>query len=327
MKKLFLLVLLCLNVNGASMKISAYPEATVIGPLDLFITAYWSGTNYSTNNSVPYSLILNQLSASISSNLVITNFSISNFFATNLFVSNIYATNIYSSNIYTTNIYTSNLYSTIIYTSNLFSTNIYTSNLYATNIYVYNLNATNLYTSNLYATNIFSENIYTSNLFATNVYTTNLYASNIYATNISVYTLNVNDLVVTNSLIVNGINALYRNYGAAASDLTTALTTGTNKAIIRLPHAMTLTSVRASLLVEQTGGSIFTVDVNENGTSVLSTKITIDNGENSSVDAATQPVISDSALAADSEIEFDIDQIGDGTAIGLQVWIIGIQVP
>ncbi len=112
---------------------------------------------------------------------------------------------------------------------------------------------------------------------------------------------------------------------AAASDETTALTTGTAKVTFRLPHAMTLTGVRASLTTAQTSGSIFTVDINENGTSVLSTKLTIDNNEKTSVTAATPAVISDSVLADDSEITIDIDQIGDGTAKGLKITLIGIR--
>ena len=61
----------------------------------------------------------------------------------------------------------------------------------------------------------------------------------------------------------------------AASDETTALTTGTAKVTFRMPHAMTLTSVRASLTTAQASGSIFTVDINQGGTSVLGTKLTI----------------------------------------------------
>src|SRR5262245_7834025 len=75
---------------------------------------------------------------------------------------------------------------------------------------------------------------------------------------------------------------------------------GTAKFTFRLPLAVTLTGVRASLNVAQTSGSIFTVDINENGTTVLSTKLTIDNTEKTSTTAATAPVISDSALADDS---------------------------
>lgn len=111
--------------------------------------------------------------------------------------------------------------------------------------------------------------------------------------------------------------------GVACSDETTALSTGTAKATFRMPFAMTLTAVRANLATAQTSGSIFTVDVNEAGTTILSTKLTIDNGEKTSTTAATAAVISDSALADDAEITVDIDQIGDGTAKGLKVWLIG----
>jgi hypothetical protein len=111
--------------------------------------------------------------------------------------------------------------------------------------------------------------------------------------------------------------------GIACSDETTALAAGTATITFRMPHAMTLTAVRASLTTAQSSGSIFTVDINEGGTTVLSTKITIDNGEKTSTTAATPPVISDSSLADDAEMTVDIDQIGDGTAKGLKIWLIG----
>jgi hypothetical protein len=109
----------------------------------------------------------------------------------------------------------------------------------------------------------------------------------------------------------------------ACSDETTALTTGTGKVTFRMPFAMTVTSVKASLTTAQTSGSIFTVDINDSGSTILSTKLTIDNTEKTSTTAATAAVISDSALAADAEITIDIDQIGDGTAKGLKVTISG----
>jgi hypothetical protein len=109
----------------------------------------------------------------------------------------------------------------------------------------------------------------------------------------------------------------------AASDETTALTAGTAKVTFRMPYAMTVTEVRASLTTAQASGSIFTVDINESGTSILSTKLTIDNTEKTSTTAATPAVISDTALADDAEITIDIDQIGDGTATGLKITIIG----
>jgi hypothetical protein len=93
-----------------------------------------------------------------------------------------------------------------------------------------------------------------------------------------------------------------------------------------MPYAMTVTAVRASLSTAQASGSIFTVDINEGGTTILSTKLTIDNTEKTSTTAATAAVISDSALADDAEITIDIDQIGNGTAKGLKVTIIGTRV-
>jgi hypothetical protein len=111
----------------------------------------------------------------------------------------------------------------------------------------------------------------------------------------------------------------------ACSDETTALTTGASKVTFRMPCAMTVTSVRASLTTAQSSGSTFTVDINEDGTSILSTKLTIDNTEKTSV-TAERPVISDSSLADDAEITVDIDQVGDGTAKGLKITIIGTRV-
>jgi nitrogen fixation protein len=112
----------------------------------------------------------------------------------------------------------------------------------------------------------------------------------------------------------------------ACSDETTALTTGAGKVTFRTPCAMTVTAVRASLTTAQSSGNIFTVDINEGNTSILSTKLTIDNTEKTSTAAATPPVISDNSLADDAEITVDIDQIGDGTAKGLKVTIIGTRV-
>jgi len=109
----------------------------------------------------------------------------------------------------------------------------------------------------------------------------------------------------------------------AASDESTALTTGTGKVTFRMPYAFTVSSVRASLTTAQASGSIFTVDINEGGTTILSTKLTIDNTEKTSTTAATPAVISDTALANDAEITIDIDQIGDGTAKGLKITLIG----
>lgn len=109
----------------------------------------------------------------------------------------------------------------------------------------------------------------------------------------------------------------------AVSDETTDLTTGTAKVTFRMPFAMTLTAVRASVTTAPTG-SVLTVDINESGTSILSTKLTIDATEKTSTTAATPAVISDSALADDAEMTIDIDGVGSTVAgAGLKVYLIG----
>ena len=109
----------------------------------------------------------------------------------------------------------------------------------------------------------------------------------------------------------------------ACSDETTALTAGTAKVTFRMPYAMTLTAVRASVTTAPTGSTLV-VDINEAGTSILSTKLSIDVSQETSTTATTPAVISDSGLADDAEITIDIDQIGTSTAgAGLKVTLIG----
>ena len=107
------------------------------------------------------------------------------------------------------------------------------------------------------------------------------------------------------------------------TDDSEALVAGTAAITFRMPFAMTVTEVRASLVTAQSSGDILTIDINESGSTILSTKLTVDNGEETSTTAAAAAVISDSALADDAEITIDIDQIGDGTAEGLQVSLKG----
>jgi len=134
------------------------------------------------------------------------------------------------------------------------------------------------------------------------------------------------------NLTVEG-NLLYRaggsfvgmpfEYSLAISDETTSLTTGTAKVTFRMPCAVTLTAVRASVTTAPTGSTLV-VDINEAGASILSTKLSIDASEKTSTTAATPPVISDSALADDAEMTIDIDQIGSTIAgTGLKVTLIG----
>jgi len=96
-----------------------------------------------------------------------------------------------------------------------------------------------------------------------------------------------------------------------------------NIAYMRMPYKFRLTDVRASVKVAG-DTSVTTVDIKEDGVSILSTLLTIDANEKTSTTAATPVVISDYALADDAEITIDITTISAGTAAdGLQVYLIG----
>lgn len=108
----------------------------------------------------------------------------------------------------------------------------------------------------------------------------------------------------------------------AISDETTDLTTGL-KVTFRMPYAFTASAVRASLTTAATG-SLFIVDIQESGVTVLSTNISIDISEKTSTTAETAPVIDDADWADDAEITIIIDQIGSSDAgAGGKVTIIG----
>lgn len=108
----------------------------------------------------------------------------------------------------------------------------------------------------------------------------------------------------------------------ALSDLTTALTTGTTKGYWRPAFAATGVSARTSLRVVSSSG-LPTVDMNKNGSTMMSTKLTIDASELTSVTAATPVVMSSTTFAIDDLIEWDIDVAGTG-AMGLIVTVTGI---
>lgn len=108
----------------------------------------------------------------------------------------------------------------------------------------------------------------------------------------------------------------------AVSDESTPITAGAAKLIFRMPYAFVLTGVRASLSAPSTAG-VVQVDVNENGASIFgANKLTIDQGEKTSVTAATPADLTDAILADDAEITIDIDAAGTD-AKGLKLTLIG----
>ena len=114
----------------------------------------------------------------------------------------------------------------------------------------------------------------------------------------------------------------------ACGDETTAIGATGQVLSFRMPFAMTLNAgilgIKGSLVTAGTGVNLLTVDINEAGSTILSTKLTFDATETTSVSAATPVVISDVNLAADSIITVDIDQLDSGgVAAGLKITLLG----
>ena len=110
----------------------------------------------------------------------------------------------------------------------------------------------------------------------------------------------------------------------AISDETSDLTVGQGKLVFRMPYAMTITDVRASVTTPPTGSTII-VDIEQGGSSIFTTNLlSIDAGVKTSTTAATPPNITTTALNDDVEIIVNIDQVGSTVAgTGLKVYLIG----
>jgi hypothetical protein len=106
---------------------------------------------------------------------------------------------------------------------------------------------------------------------------------------------------------------LLETQAIAFGDETTDITVGTGKAEFIIPFNCTISAVYVGLTTAPTG-SVATFDVNVGGTSILSTKVTIDPGEKNSNTADIPPVISTPAYTAFSAITVDIDGIGSSDA-------------
>lgn len=108
----------------------------------------------------------------------------------------------------------------------------------------------------------------------------------------------------------------------AASDEGTEIVSATSSVVkFRMPFAMKLSDVKVS--ANSGPSATATFDINEAGSTILSTKLHLDPGEKSSRSAATSAVISDSVLADDAEISFDIDNPGTAGLKGVKFTLIG----
>lgn len=107
----------------------------------------------------------------------------------------------------------------------------------------------------------------------------------------------------------------------------TANLTATDGVIdFRMPFSMTVSEIKVSATEAPTGSSI-TAHVEKNGVNILTTDLSIDDGELTSRTASTPAVIGESTFTDDDRITVDVSQIGSTTAgKGLHVYLIGNQV-
>jgi len=113
------------------------------------------------------------------------------------------------------------------------------------------------------------------------------------------------------------------SFVVAVSDEASTLTSGLAKVTFRLPYDFNLTSVVATLSTASSSGSV-TFDINKNGSSILSTLLTIDQSEETSLTASVAAVVSDDECLAGDEITVDVDDAGT-SASGAKMMLIGRQ--
>lgn len=121
------------------------------------------------------------------------------------------------------------------------------------------------------------------------------------------------DLLQSDTEALDFIKNKEESFIIAISGFETDITADTEVAYFDMPYAFHVNSVSATMKVAPVGSNAI-FDIKETGTTILSTLISIDNGEYSSATADTPPVISDDTLASGARITFDIVQIGSSTA-------------
>lgn len=109
-------------------------------------------------------------------------------------------------------------------------------------------------------------------------------------------------------------------FAIPCSDKTSTIAVGESTQDFIVPYAVTLQTVYGALSTVQASGTTFTIDIKVNGVSLLSTLITIDNGERTSFTAATQPTISAPSLAKGDRLTFHVTAAGTGG----KGWSVGL---
>jgi hypothetical protein len=142
----------------------------------------------------------------------------------------------------------------------------------------------------------------------------------------SVRPVSANWTSVYSNVQANSAKWVLEDFIVACSDESTNLTITTSAVTFRVPFAMYLNSIRASVNVAPVGSAII-VDVKQTGTSIFSTKPSIDANEDTSTTATTPAVISTPNLTDNAKVVVSIDQIGSSTpGRGLKLTFKGYRV-
>jgi hypothetical protein len=116
----------------------------------------------------------------------------------------------------------------------------------------------------------------------------------------------------------------YQSFEFAASDESTALTTGTAKITGHWPYSFTMSGIFIGLSVVSSSGNV-TIDFNDkNGNTIFSERPAIVATEFTSLTNGTQPALTTTTFVKGDKFTVDIDVAGTG-AKGLKVYIKGIK--
>lgn len=136
--------------------------------------------------------------------------------------------------------------------------------------------------------------------------------------------INLWQIALDEWVVLSPPEPFYETISIKSSDLTTNLTTGTSLGYYVLPFNIELTGVEFNLLNGGSGNGA-TIDINQNGTSILSTLLTTDTSETSSEEATTPAVISKTELSKGDIITIDHDIVGTNQ-LGAITTLKGIRI-
>lgn len=113
------------------------------------------------------------------------------------------------------------------------------------------------------------------------------------------------------------------NFSIILSGETSAPQVGTDKFTFHMPYDFQVIDVKGSLRVAQDSGQNILVDVNVDGESIFGLGMPFLNGQ---VTPFPGYQVTNGLIPAGSKVSVDIDQVGDGTARGLKIYLLGTQV-